>query len=110
MLASEAIESFGYEVETAMDGNEAIDKYKQAIAKETPYDLVIMDLTIPGGMGGKEAIKILKDLDPDIKAIVSSGYSKDHVMANYTEHGFSARLGKPFQIEELRQVISEQLA
>ena len=66
-----------------------------------------MDLTIPGGIGGKEAIESLKIIDPNVKAVVSSGYSNDPIMANYKKFGFAARLGKPYQIETLSATILE---
>jgi DNA-binding NtrC family response regulator len=65
-----------------------------------------MDLTIPGGMGGKDAIKEILKIDPDAKAIVSSGYSNDPVMANYHQHGFKASLGKPFEMAQLKEIIN----
>ena len=69
--------------------------------------MVIMDLTIPGGIGGKEAIKDLLEIDPDATAIVSSGYSNDPVVMNFEEYGFKGAVSKPFKIEELKEVLEK---
>ncbi len=91
---------FGYDVLTAHDGGEALEAYRDALDSGRPIDVVVMDLTIPGAMGGKEAIKKLLELDPDARAIVSSGYSNDPVMGNCTNYGFRAVITKPYEIEE----------
>jgi PAS domain S-box-containing protein len=96
----------GYEVAFAEDGAEAIELYTNAMGKRgTPYDAVIMDLTIAGGMGGREAVKKLIEIDPNVKAIVSSGYSKDPVMAEYKQYGFRGVIAKPFRIKDLSEVV-----
>ena len=100
--------SMGYEVEFAMNGNEAISIYRRAREAGRPFDGVILDLTIPGGMGGKETIKMLQETDGGVKAIVVSGYADDPVMTNFREYGFVAALAKPYTVEQLREtVISE---
>jgi CheY-like chemotaxis protein len=100
------LEYLNFQVETATDGEEAIKKYKKALDEE-PFEVVIMDLTVPGGMGGKEAINKLKEIDPKVTAIVSSGYSMDPVMANYKEFGFKGVLAKPFKIEDIMRVLNQ---
>jgi CheY-like chemotaxis protein len=75
-----------------------------------PFDAVIMDLTVPGGMGGREAMERLLEIDPTVTAIVSSGYSNDPVMANYREYGFQAVLTKPYQLHDLEQVVRRVVA
>jgi two-component system cell cycle sensor histidine kinase/response regulator CckA len=96
----------GYEVAFAEDGAEAIELYRSAMGKRgSPFAAVIMDLTIAGGMGGKEAVKKLIEIDPKVKAIVSSGYSKDPVMADYKQFGFSGVIAKPFRIKDLSEVV-----
>ncbi len=95
----------GYSVALARDGVEAVELYKKAIESGEPYDAVILDLTVPGGMGGKEAIKRLLDIDPGVKGIVSSGYSNDPVMANFAAHGFRGVIAKPYEIEDLRDTL-----
>ena len=87
----------GYEVEYAKDGKEAIELYEKSMKLAKPFNAVILDLTVPGGMGGKEAIKKLLAIDPNVKAIVSSGYSSDPVMANFREYGFSNVIAKPYK-------------
>ncbi|NWJ98396.1 MAG: response regulator [Chloroflexi bacterium] len=101
------ITRLGYQVEVAEDGQKAIEIYQKARAIGQPFDLVLLDLMVPGGMGGKETIAQLRELDPQVKAIVSSGYSNDPVMANYTEYGFLGVLPKPYTLEELRYLINK---
>jgi PAS domain S-box-containing protein len=95
----------GYTVELTENGAEAVELYLQRKEQGTPFSAVILDLTIPGGMGGKETLEKLIDIDPAIKAIVSSGYSNDPVMANHREHGFSAVLSKPYLPQEMGMVL-----
>lgn len=96
----------GYEVDFAKDGIEALRKYKSARQSGKPFDSVIMDLTIPGGMGGEEALRKLLVIDPNVKAIVSSGYSSDPIMATYEKYGFKAVLPKPYELKKLSTVLS----
>ena len=104
-VASRMIKHIGYEVKVAKDGAEAIALYEQAQESQFPFNVVILDLTVPGGMGGKEAIEKLIELDPQAKVIVSSGYSTDPVMSNFREYGFSSVVSKPYKIEELREAL-----
>ncbi len=99
----------GYEVELAADGTEAIALYEKARYTDKPFDLVIMDLTIPGGMGGKEAIEKLLAIDPSVKAIVSSGYSNDPVMADYRDYGFKSVITKPYNVNNLGEILYKVL-
>jgi PAS domain S-box-containing protein len=108
-MAGEMLAMLGYESEFARDGYEAIDRYKKAMESEKPYDAVILDLTIPGGMGGKEAIKILLEIDPEVKAIVYSGYAEGEVMTNYLEYGFKGMIPKPFDAYALGKVLNDVL-
>lgn len=103
------LESCGYSVDLSCDGAEAIEAYSKAMNEGTPYDIILMDLTIAGGMGGKEALIKLRKIDPNVRAIVYSGYSTDDAMSNYTEYGFKGRLSKPFQLHELRSEIKRAL-
>ncbi|MCB2183241.1 MAG: PAS domain S-box protein [Desulfobulbaceae bacterium] len=108
-VAMEMLSSLGCEAEVACDGQQAIDLYKKAITDLKPFDAVIMDLTIPGGMGGKEAITKLLEIDPKIKAIVSSGYAHDPIMANFKQYGFSGVVPKPYKAHQLGKVLSSVL-
>ena len=98
------LRSLGVKVDFAKNGEETIEKYKKE-----QYDLVIMDLTIPGGMGGKDTIRELLNIDPDVRAIVSSGYSNDPVMANYERYGFKAVVVKPYSVEDLSATLRNVL-
>ena len=106
-LISRILSHTGYEVHFAKDGAEAIELYKDAKESGHPFDAVIMDLTIPGGMGGKEAIKDLLEIDPKVKAIVSSGYSNDPIMTDFMEYGFSGVVAKPYRVAELSKTVDE---
>jgi len=106
-VLSNMLDFLGYEVDIAADGATALEKYKQALQSGNSFDLVIMDLTIPGGLGGKEAISDLLGIDPDAKAIVSSGYSNDPVVLNFRDYGFKGVVNKPFKIEELTRILEE---
>jgi len=103
------LERCGFRVELAANGQQTIDMYKKAMATPDPFDVVIMDLTIPGGMGGKEAIQELLKIDPQAAAIVSSGYADDPVMANYADYGFKGVVIKPSPINKLQEVIYQIL-
>lgn len=95
----------GYTVEFAVDGQESIEIFLKAKDAGDPFSVVILDLTVPGGMGGKEAISKIRIIDPDIKAIASSGYSHDPVILDFKEHGFDAVAIKPYEIQELKNIL-----
>ncbi|GAB4340855.1 MAG: hypothetical protein Kow0089_14850 [Desulfobulbaceae bacterium] len=108
-IVGEMLRHLGYEPGFAVDGEEAVAMYRQAMQEGKPFDAVIMDLTIPGGMGGKEAIAKLLQVDPETRAIVSSGYSNDPVMAEYSMYGFKGVVTKPFDIEQLSRILHETI-
>jgi putative nucleotidyltransferase with HDIG domain len=104
-LVGEMLESIGYEVEFAIDGTEAIQTYKLAKKSKNLFDVVIIDLTVPGGMGGRDAIQKLREIDPEVRAIVSSGYTNDPVMIDFKKYGFSDVIAKPYKLAELSEVL-----
>lgn len=108
-MAGLFLERLGAEYELAADGAEALAKYKAAQKNGRPFDIVIMDLTVPGGMGGREAMEHLRSLDPGVRAIVSSGYSRDPVLSNYQAHGFRGILPKPYGLAQLRRAMRDVL-
>lgn len=99
----------GFKVETAGDGIEAIELYKKAKESGDPFDVVIMDLTVPGGMGGKEAVRRLREFDPRVRAVVSSGYSDDAMMSDYRSYGFCGIIVKPYSMDELLKILNQVL-
>lgn len=99
----------GFEVAESSDGAEALALYGEALAEGRPFAAVILDLTVPGGLGGKETLAALLELDPQVRAIVSSGYADGPVMADYQRYGFRGVLAKPFQISELSSTLEEVL-
>ncbi|MBW1675580.1 MAG: response regulator [Deltaproteobacteria bacterium] len=109
-VGGEMLDILGYEVEFAEDGAEAIELYKKAKESAQPFDAIIMDLTIPGRMGGKEAVEKLIEIDPEVKAIVSSGYSTDPIMADFRKYGFSGVVAKPYELNELGEALHKVIA
>ncbi len=108
-IAVEMIAALGHEVSSAGDGVKAIELFRQARETGAPYDLLILDLTVKGGMGGEEAIQRILEMDPGAKAVVSSGYADNPVVANYRDHGFSAFLNKPYKLAALQECLDSCL-
>ena len=108
-LSKAILDQLGYSAECVADGSQAVSAYLKAREEDAPFSAVILDLTVPGAMGGKEAVKMLLKIDPQVKAIVCSGYCTDPVMANHREYGFSAVLCKPFRPLDLSKVLQELL-
>ncbi|MFC1834402.1 PAS domain S-box protein, partial [Thermodesulfobacteriota bacterium] len=109
-LAQEMLSLLGYEIDTAKDGTEATEIFAKAKESERPFDAVILDLTVPGGMGGRRTMELLLDMDPNVKAIVSSGYSNDPIMADYGRYGFSGVIPKPYNVQQLTAVLRKVIA
>jgi CheY-like chemotaxis protein len=95
------LDGLGYETAACKDGNEVVALYKQALEEDSPFDVAILDLHVPEGMGGKKAMKELLALDPGAKGVISSGFPNDAVMKDYMQFGFSGAVEKPYKIEDL---------
>jgi PAS domain S-box-containing protein len=109
-VAAALLARLGYEVHLARDGKEALELYRKEMQTKKPFAAVILDLTVPGGMGGEECLRRLKEIDPAVKAIVSSGYSNDPIMARFKEYGFQGVVAKPYQLPELSQTLVKVVA
>lgn len=109
-VAIQILKHLGYEAEAASDGAEAVARYRESIASGRRFDVVVLDLTIPGGIGGVETLRLLREIDPDVLAIVSSGYSSDPIMSEYARHGFRGVVVKPYTVDEFGRVIRGVLA
>ena len=108
-IAREILNHLGYQVDVCGDGSSALALYREALDSGNRYVAVIMDLTIQGGMGGKETMKALLAIDPAVKGIVSSGYSNDPILAHFREYGFSGMVSKPYTVRELQERLHELL-
>jgi two-component system, cell cycle sensor histidine kinase and response regulator CckA len=103
------LERLGYAVVAVSEGSEAVRAFRTAASEGKPFDVVVLDLTIPGGMGGMEALAELRRIDPAVRAIVCSGYSNDAALADYRAHGFMERVAKPYETEDLARAIESVL-
>jgi CheY-like chemotaxis protein len=99
------LSAVGCETATATNGEEAVARFQEAMKAGNPFHVVVLDLTVPGGMGGVETLAALKAIDPNVRAIVSSGYSNDPIMASHVAHGFAAMLPKPYEPAHVREVV-----
>ena len=104
-LAVNMLKFLGHEAEVVSNGTAAIERYRRALKKGRPYAAVILDLMVPGGMGAREAIERLTEIDPAVNAIVVSGYAQDPVMTDFKDYGFKAVIGKPFTLDELNKTL-----
>ncbi len=105
LMAGVLLQRLGFNTTLVCDGAEAVTAFNEARDGGHPYDAVVMDLTVPGGMGGKEAMEALLKIDPAVKAIVSSGYSGDPIVANFRAHGFRGRVSKPYRVADLAKAL-----
>jgi CheY-like chemotaxis protein len=108
-LLSDMLTTLGYESVCTRNGAEAIAAYQHARAAGEPFLAAILDITIPGGMGGKETMASLRALDPQVKAVISSGYAQDPIMADFTQYGFSAVVAKPYTVDGLQHALRRVL-
>jgi CheY-like chemotaxis protein len=106
-MTREVLKFLEYEVMFAKDGREAIALYRQEQAAGAPFDVVILDLSIPHGMGGQETIGELRKIDPRVKSVISSGYIDDPVVRDFSSHGFDERLVKPYRIPDLKNLLEQ---
>jgi len=106
-VCQEMFENLGYTADFVRNGQEALEKFKTALNEGVPFDLVIMDLTIPGGMGAEETIGPLREIDPNVKAVVSSGFFNDPVMTDYKKFGFNGTIEKPYKMNELSEMLRD---
>ena len=110
ILLKRMLTNSGYSVELINNGKEAIQKYSEAMETGKPFTGVILDLTVPGGIGGKEVIEKLLEIDPKVKAIVSSGYANDPIMADFKKYGFSGVVTKPYDVRQMQETLHDVLA
>ena len=108
-VLSGMLDALGHDITESSDGTEAVELYRERFSSGEPFDVIIMDLTVPGGMGGEAAIGKLKEIDPHVRAIVSSGYANNTVLSNYSEYGFRGRLVKPFRMSTLEKELNTVL-
>ncbi|MFZ1128077.1 response regulator [Methanoregula sp.] len=108
-VSREVLQFLGYDAAFAKEGASAIELYAQEKEAGRPFDLVIIDLSIPEGMGGQETIEKLRSYDPQVKAIVSSGYANDPVVQDFSSYGFSGRLTKPYRINEMKTMLENMI-
>ena len=109
-LAVKLLHAIGYDVDAVATGRAAIELYTRAREERRPFDVVLLDLTLPGEAGGREVLRQLQTIDPAVKAIVVSGYASDPVLANYRDYGFNAMVAKPFTLRELTAALDEVIA
>ncbi|MEE8575345.1 MAG: response regulator [Thermodesulfobacteriota bacterium] len=108
-VAGEVLSAEGYEVVFAESGEEAVELYRTEYRAEVPIALVLIDLTLPG-ISGEDTFKKLKEIDPEVKAIVSSGYTTDPVMLDFRSYGFAGAVAKPYPIKALRELVANILS
>lgn len=105
-VSADILRFLGYQVDCCENGDDTIRKYSEALLSGKPYRAVILDLTIPGGMGGLETLQILRSVDPDVRALVTSGYTNDPILVDFRKYGFSGAVVKPFEVGDLAEAIA----
>lgn len=104
-MTRDVLDFLNYDVMFAKEGSTAIDLYKQEKAAGVPFDIVILDLSVANGLGGKETIEQLRKYDPTVKAIVSTGYMNDPAVENFSLYGFCEKLTKPYSLKDLKNLL-----
>jgi PAS domain S-box-containing protein len=110
VVTGKMLASLGYDVVSASNGAEAIERFRRERASDRPFDLAVVDLTMPGGMGGVEVVSELSKIDPDVRAVAATGYSNDQVVAHPEHYGFVAAIVKPFSLDELGRALDKVTA
>ncbi len=108
-VARRILKHLGYSVECVPEGHAALSAYRQALRRGLPFDAVILDLTVPGGLGGKEVMEELRQLDPRVVALVTSGYAEDPILTHYERYGFRGVLKKPYRVQEMADLLQRVL-
>lgn len=108
-VTNEVLRFLGYEVMFARDGAAAIELYRQEQEKGSPFDLVILDLSVPDGIGGKEAFEKLHTLDPGARIVISSGFTNDPMLTDYASFGLNGVLAKPYRITEIKALLENMI-
>lgn len=108
-LVEKMLERLGYAAETVKNGIEAVETYKTRKDSKEPFDAVILDLTIKGGMGGKQTVQELLKIDPHVRAIVCTGYAHDPIMTEFQEYGFKGAMAKPYEMKALEGTLKKLL-
>nr|NIP30564.1 response regulator [Candidatus Dadabacteria bacterium]NIT13867.1 response regulator [Candidatus Dadabacteria bacterium] len=103
------LKKLGFQIYPTSNGLDTIEEYKKSLQNGSTYDLVVLDLTVPGGMGGKETIGKLMEIDPEINAVICSGYSNDPIMSEYEKYGFKGVIKKPYTIQDLKTTLDSVL-
>jgi len=106
-MTREVLKFLDYDVMFAKEGSEAIALYRREKAAGAPFDVVILDLSVPYGLGGKETIQELRKIDPRVKSVISSGYVDDPVVQDFSSYGFDERLTKPYKIPDLKNILEQ---
>jgi CheY-like chemotaxis protein len=109
-LTGRMLSSAGFQVDTADEGGDALRQYREALAAGKPFDAVLLDLRVPCGMGGYEAFQAIRGINPGVKAIISSGQAESAIMANYREHGITAVVPKPYNVNELLDAVCQTIS
>jgi CheY-like chemotaxis protein len=109
LMTINMLRHLGIEAEVVSNGSAAVERYRRARSKGQPFGAVLLDLMVPGGMGAREAMEQLTEIDPDVNAIAISGSSQDHMMTAFKDYGFKAAIGKPFSLKELSNTLNSIL-
>jgi CheY-like chemotaxis protein len=109
LMGEKLLKFLGYTTTLASGGSEALTLYKEALAQNQRFDCVVLDLTVPGDLGGLQTIQQLVELDPAVVALVSSGYSEDPIMSNFADYGFKGCIRKPYDMQQLSEALAKTM-